>query len=171
MDHEIFQMDLDQHRLQLRELLGEYLRWANSNLGRSYGVEVDVGAMLADTMAKLDAFMPPHGSMLLVRAGDALAGCAGLTGDGGEAVEVKRMYVRPEHRRKGLGKALLEALIAQARALGYARIRLDSAGFMSQAHALYRAAGFTPIEPYAESEIPSSLWEHWVFMELDLRRS
>ena len=75
------------------------------------------------------------------------------------------MYVRPDFRGTGLGRALLDALLAEARQVGYATIRLDSAGFMKTAHALYRAAGFEEIEPYPESEIPPDFQKHWVFMQ------
>jgi hypothetical protein len=52
--------------------------------------------------------------------------------------------------------------------LGYSTLRLDSAGFMTDAHALYRSCGFRDRLPYDESEIPPEYQQHWVFMELDL---
>ena len=75
------------------------------------------------------------------------------------------MYVRPEFRRRGIGAALLEELIAQAREIGYAAIRLDCPLFLKPAHALYRSAGFYEIEPYAGTEIPPEFQHLWLFME------
>ncbi len=82
--------------------------------------------------------------------------------------EIKRMYVRPAFRREGIGRALVDAAVAEMRAAGYARLRLDSARFMSEAHSVYRAAGFREIEPYLESEVPREFHAHWLFMELPL---
>jgi GNAT superfamily N-acetyltransferase len=82
--------------------------------------------------------------------------------------EIKRMYVRPAFRRKGIGRALVNELLSEARAIGYPRIRLDSTRFMHEAHSLYRSVGFQEIEPYPESEIPEEYWQYWIFMELQL---
>jgi GNAT superfamily N-acetyltransferase len=78
------------------------------------------------------------------------------------------MYVRPEFRGKGIGRALLEALIAEAQEIGYPTVRLDSTRFMEVAHSLYRSVGFHEIEPYTESEIPPEFQQYWVFMEKQL---
>jgi ribosomal protein S18 acetylase RimI-like enzyme len=64
-----------------------------------------------------------------------------------------------------VGRALLDTLIAAARAERYARARLDSPDFMTAAHDLYRSTGFADIDPYPESEIPDEYKAHWVFME------
>ena len=89
---------------------------------------------------------------------------------GPSTAEIKRMYVKPEHRRSGHGRPMLEELIDSARGGGYERIRLDSPDFMTAAHRLYRSRGFVDIDAYAESEIPDEYRSHWVFMELSLRQ-
>ena len=66
------------------------------------------------------------------------------------------MYVKPDYRGLGLGKALLETLIARAKDVQY--IRLDSARFLTSAHNLFRAFGFQDIEPYVGSEVPEEYW-------------
>ena len=79
------------------------------------------------------------------------------------------MYVRPSSRGLGVGRAILQRLIDDARALGYRTIRLDSARFMHEAHALYRRFGFVPGSPYEwEFESVPALLEITVFMRLDL---
>ena len=75
------------------------------------------------------------------------------------------MYVRPGNRQQGLGRALLNRLLEEACQIGYERVRLDSARFMTEAHHLYRTTGFTEIGAYEGSEIPKELREHWIFME------
>jgi len=79
------------------------------------------------------------------------------------------MYVRPENRKSGLGRAMLNRLVAEAIQIGYERIRLDSARFMEAAHQLYRTTGFSEIAAYQGSEIPKEWQAYWIFMEMDLR--
>lgn len=165
---DIFQVETDDHRRQVKELFVEYLDWANSSLKREFGVQFDIAAMVERDMANLDIFCPPQGRLLIARYDNRLAGLACLKQIGDAVGEVKRMYVRPAVRGKGIGRSLLERLIGEARQIGYASIRLDSTRFMTAAHALYRSAGFKEIEPYAESEIPPEYWPHWIFMELAL---
>jgi len=78
------------------------------------------------------------------------------------------MYVRPHARNRGLGRALLNQLLEEARRIKYEQLRLDSAGFMTEAHQLYRSTGFREIEAYEGSEIPKEFQNHWIFMERDL---
>jgi GNAT superfamily N-acetyltransferase len=85
-----------------------------------------------------------------------------------DIAEIKRMYVRPQFRGRGIGRALLQRLLVEAKEIGYPAVRLDSARFMQEAHALYRSSGFDEVEPYPESEIPTEFQEHWVFMEMRL---
>ncbi len=95
-----------------------------------------------------------------------MAGCAGLRRLSSGIGEMKRVYVRPAFRRKGLGRALIEAVIAAARLIGYRKLRLETASFMEGAQALYRSLGFDLIEPYRE--IPDVMKHLGVFMELNL---
>jgi len=77
---------------------------------------------------------------------------------------MKRLFVRPEYRNKGLGKILVEAIIEEARQIGYTHMRLDTLpGRMDRAIALYRATGFVEIPSYYENPVDSA-----TFMELDL---
>jgi ribosomal protein S18 acetylase RimI-like enzyme len=83
--------------------------------------------------------------------------------------EIKRMYVKPEFRRKGIGKYLLETILNEARQIGYSKIRLETAPFSQTAQLLYRSFGFQDIEPYPEGEIPPEYYPSWFFMELILK--
>jgi ribosomal protein S18 acetylase RimI-like enzyme len=72
---------------------------------------------------------------------------------------MKRLYVRPGDRGLGLGRMLVERLIAEARAIGYERMRLDTvASAMQDAIALYRRVGFVEIAPYSSIPVESALW-------------
>jgi GNAT superfamily N-acetyltransferase len=165
----IVQATSDEHHQHTHTLFWEYLSWANDLLTREFAITLDIAAIIAQDMRELHKFDPPQGRLLLAYADDALAGLACMRQIGPDTGEVKRMYVRPAHRRRGIGRALLGALIDAARQAGYARLRLDSVHTMHAAHALYQAAGFQPIAPYPESEIPPAYQQHWVFLELPLR--
>lgn len=161
----IRQAETDEDRPFVRELFWEYLQWANTRVNQEFGVDFDIAAMLEGDMAKLEIFLPPDGRIVLAGEGSRLAGIACLKRLKDGIAEIKRMYVRPDFRRQGLGRALLDSLIQEAKEAGYHTIRLDSARFMKSAHALYESAGFLEIPPYPESEIPPDFQAYWIFME------
>jgi GNAT superfamily N-acetyltransferase len=164
----IYQVETDQGRDHFRELSWEYLQWANARVNEEYGISADIKSMLDQDLRELDKFLPPYGRLLLAECDGQVVGLACMKRIRKDIGEIKRMYVKPEFRRRGIGRALLEALIAEAREIGYPRMRLDSTRFMAKAHSLYRSAGFQEIAPYPESEIPEEFRQHWIFMELQL---
>ena len=104
-------------------------------------------------------YAPPRGRLLLdVQDGDP-AGCVGVHEWHGDTAEMKRLYVRPPFRGRGLARALTLAALAEARAIGYGAVRLDTiAATMKPAIALYRELGFREIPPYRENPIPGALY-------------
>jgi GNAT superfamily N-acetyltransferase len=158
----------DQHAQPVRQLFWEYLQWTNAKVQDNFGVNFDIAAMLEDDMNTLDKFMPPHGRLLLGYVEDQAIGIACLKALTDRIGEVKRMYVRPQARKRGWGRAFLNQLLEEAQQVGYSRVRLDSARFMAEAHQLYRSSGFREIEAYEGSEIPKVFQNHWLFMERDL---
>lgn len=104
---------------------------------------------------------PPGGRFLLVRSGDAIAGGVALRDLGGGICEMKRLYLRPGFRGRGLGRKCAERVVQEAREVGYARMRLDTLPSMPEAIALYRSMGFREIAPYTENPVEGAL-----FMEL-----
>jgi GNAT superfamily N-acetyltransferase len=158
----------DVHEAVLQEVLTAYLEEGAARLTRAFGVDQDIPAAVDYVMRHLDQFAPPAGRLLLVVEGDVVLGCGGLRPIAPGVAEIKRMYLRPEARGRGLGRHLLEALLDAARKVGYQETQLDTDGLMPAAVGLYRTAGFRPCDPYPESEIPVALHDRWLFLRRDL---
>jgi len=100
----------------------------------------------------------PNGCLLLVKDGEQAVGCAGVRRWQGDIAELKRMYLQPSARGRGMGRRLLDSALQHARQLGYHRIRLDTLPSMETAIALYRAAGFTEISAYRDNPFPDTIY-------------
>src|ERR1700682_67864 len=109
-------------------------------------------------------YAPPEGRLLLEDYDDHLAGCVALHKLEAGICEMKRLYLRPQFRGKDLGRALAERIIAEARQIGYQRMRLDTVGpVMKDAVAMYRKLAFKEIAPYRSNPIAGAM-----YMELEL---
>ncbi len=164
----VIQAVMPTHESVVHDLFADYLRWVCQRIYQEYQVIFDAESMIVHDMEKLGAFLPPGGLLLLAFEDDLPAGCACTRTIGKGIAEMKRMFVRPGHRRKGIGALLVGESIARAREMGYSEMRLDSADFMNDAHRVYRAHGFSEIPPYEGSEIQEEYRKHWVFMKLSL---
>lgn len=104
-----------------------------------------------------DEYAAPHGAFLVLYEDGEPVACGGIRSLGDGVAEVKRMYVRPAARGQGIGLRLLTELEREARALGYLRVRLDTAAPLHQAEALYRKAGYRDIPDY-NGNSAAALW-------------
>jgi GNAT superfamily N-acetyltransferase len=93
-------------------------------------------------------FAPPYGTFFVATVDGEPIGCGGLRRHDEEVVEVKRMFVRAAHRRRGHARALLRALEDRARASGYRRVILETGLAQPEAIALYTSDGYTPIDGF-----------------------
>ncbi|HEY4839412.1 MAG TPA: GNAT family N-acetyltransferase [Candidatus Acidoferrales bacterium] len=145
---------------QARELFLEYAKALTVDLHfQNFGRE------LQELPGK---YAPPAGLLLLTYYNnkgtrELLAGCGALRPLSDEICEMKRLYVRPEFRGHGLGRALTLALISAAREIGYRALRLDTLPEMREAHKLYEELGFREIAPYCANPV-----EGVRYLELDL---
>jgi GNAT superfamily N-acetyltransferase len=149
-------------------LMAAYLTWGAERLRDEYGV-ADAPAEPDDVRAGLDAYRPPAGRLLLAYLAGEPVGVGALRRLQDGVGEIKRMYVIPEARSLGVGSRLLDELMRSAEDEGIEVVRLDTAGFMSAAHRLYRSRGFVERSPYEGTEIPEHLHDRWLFFESRLR--
>ena len=149
--------------VELRSASGEVLARA------AYSPQSQIRARVwtfdtAQEVAELPgAYTSPAGRLFLATDGVEPAGCVALRPLGDGLCEMKRLYVRPTARGARLGRRLAETVIREARAIGYARMRLDTLPSMKEAFALYQTLGFREIAPYCENPVVGTR-----FMELEL---
>lgn len=130
----------------------------------SLGIDLSFQNVDAELANLPGTYAPPSGALLLAEDIDGpLLGVVALRPLDAGQCEMKRLYVPPAGRGRGVGRALVTAVLDAARAAGHARMRLDTLPDMAGALSLYRAAGFRPIPPYYDTPIPGTL-----FFELKL---
>jgi len=108
-------------------------------------------------------YVSPTGCLLLAVYKGQSVGCVGLRKLSDQVCEMKRLYVREQFRGLGFGRALVEAVIEEARKFDYNYMRLDTVPSMEVASTLYMSVGFKKISTYRYNPI-----EDAVFMELKL---
>ena len=150
-------------------LTGEYVEWVHGRVLADAGVDLPFESD-RELFLDLDGIREPRARLYLAELDGEPVGTGGLRPLSGDDAEIKRMYVRPSARGQGVGRAILQRLVDDARALGFRAIHLDSGPWMHEAHALYRSFGFVPGTPQEGFEFESvpGVSEFAVFMRLDL---
>jgi GNAT superfamily N-acetyltransferase len=104
------------------------------------------------------AYSPPFGRLLIARVHGDPAGTAALRQLNPNACEAKRLYVRPQYRGKGVGRALLSRLIDEARAAGYRVLYGDTLETLKPALEMYKQFGFDEVPPYSANPTPGAIY-------------
>jgi putative acetyltransferase len=144
------------HIAQARELFLEY--------AQSLGVNLCFQNFEEELAGLPGHYAPPDGRLLLAQYEGQLAGCVAFHQWEPLVCEMKRLYLRPSFRGKGLGRVIAETTIAEARNVGYQCMRLDTIEpIMKDAVEMYRKLGFREIAPYRPNPIAGAM-----YMELHL---
>ena len=138
-----------------RALFEEYAAWL--------GIDLSFQGFAAELAGLPGLYAPPRGRLFLALGSSEAVGCVALRPLGDTVCEMKRLFVRPVFRGQGLGRRLAEQIVEEARAIGYATMKLDTLPSMQVAIRLYEALGFVPCAPYYGTPLRET-----VFMELQL---
>ena len=156
---------------QVRMLLRTFVDWLRQRYVDSIQViddYFDLKAYEEELISLPGKYAPPRGRLLVALSDGHAAGCVALSEIDGQTCEMKRMFVDPRFQGRGIGRTLCEAIVQQARSIGYLSMRLDTGIKQIEAQDLYQSIGFKKIKAYYE--IPERLERSLVFMELNLQR-
>lgn len=130
----------------------------------SIGIDLCFQGFAAELQGLPGKYAPPQGGIFIAMLGEEAVGCVALRPlETPGVAELKRLYVRPSGRGKGLGLALTRRAIHRALEAGYQFVRLDTLATMHDARRLYQRMGFKEIPAYTYNPIPTA-----VYMELKL---
>lgn len=147
---------------QIKDLFREYHQF----LAHDHGLDISYQG-IEDELATLPGkFAPPKGRLIMAVTLEKPIRSAALRPIDAEVCEMKRMFVLPQFREQGAGRALAKELIEDARTIGYKRMRLDTGIFLTAAIQLHESLGFRRIEPY--HDVSEDIRRIAIFMELVL---
>ena len=146
-----------EHYQRVRELFQQY--------ADSLGFDLEFQGFSQELADLPGDYSLPQGCILLAASGEDEVGCVALRPLENGICEMKRLYVIPGFRGLKIGRALARGIIAEARARGYERMRLDTIESMTEANQLYRSLGFRPIKAYRYNPLDNP-----TYFELDLRK-
>jgi ribosomal protein S18 acetylase RimI-like enzyme len=147
--------DLPEDLPVARRLFEEY--------AKSLGFDLSFQGFKEELAALPGKYASPHGALIVARSDGAPCGCVALRRLDERTCEMKRLFVRPENRGRGIGEELATRILQVAVLRGYKAVRLDTLPTMPRAVSLYRSLGFQEIKPYIYNPLPGAL-----FMEKEL---
>jgi putative acetyltransferase len=128
------------------------------------GIDLCFQGFAAELAQLPGSYAPPQGRLLVAWVDDLAAGCVALRRFRESICEMKRLFVRPAFRGRGIGKTLVDALIREANQIGYTTMCLDTLPALAAATQLYESAGFVRRAPYYDTPLGET-----IFMERPLR--
>jgi len=155
MDFKIYEDYSDEGIALARQLFTEY--------AQSLGFPLDFQDFDRELENLPGDYATPEGCIYLCRIDDTIAGCTALRKIEENICELKRMYVKPKFRRKGMGKVMAQEIIRRAKKIGYKKMRLDTLKTMKTALNIYKSLGFKEILPYRFNPLKDA-----VYLELEL---
>jgi GNAT superfamily N-acetyltransferase len=151
----------------VRRLLQDYRNWLGNHVEPGTPEDPVVSAGLAYVDEEIDGlpgvYGPPRGDVILAFDPEGLAACGSLREREPKVGEIKRVYVRADHRGPGFGPRLTQALLDRARELDFERVRVDTLPTMYAAIQFYQEMGFKPIPPYRPHPVPGALFFEYQF--------
>ena len=140
---------------------GDHWRQARQFVGE-YAASLDLDLSFQNFTHELEhlasEYAAPNGTFFLAEENGVFLGCIGLRRFAHGIGEIKRLYVSPAGRGRGIGRVLVEGVLAAAIQLGYTRLVLDTLPSMLSARRLYASLGFTPTAPYRFNPVPGTAY-------------
>lgn len=179
MNLEIRQANSEDDFDQVRILYRGFMDWMTQTyLDVLYLLDDFFAAVEADSASLPGVYGPPHGRLLLAQINGVAAGTVALQNFGGDTCEMKRMFVSTSAQGNGVGRALVDQILEEARRMGYERMVLETGPRQLAAQRLYVRAGFQEIEPYYNygpdipedviASLPEDIQKGVTFMEYKL---
>jgi len=140
---------------QVRKLFNEYVD--------EQGFDLGFQSFAAEFKSLPGKYARPKGRLYIACDGEYALGCIALRPWSETVCEMKRLYVRPNYRHKGIGEALAVKVIDEARQIGYQKMYLDTLASLTSAVALYARLGFSEIKPYYDNPLKGT-----IYLALDL---
>jgi GNAT superfamily N-acetyltransferase len=134
------------------ELMAGYVAEVCRNMLEGHGIDLTSIVPETDLLVEIAGLLEPPQRIYLAEVDGRPAGSGGLKQIRPDVGEIKRMYVDPAFRGRGIARAILERLVDDGREAGYRALRLETAVWMVEAHALYRSVGFVDGDHYPERE-------------------
>jgi GNAT superfamily N-acetyltransferase len=171
-------VDLQVHRSHVFDLMVEYYEWAAKEAWEHEKIDIladsglsSIREYVASYFDELISEVSSRGLFYLVEFDEVIIGMGALDQIGEKAGAIKRMYIRPAYRGKGIGKALLQQLLQKAKEFGYHSVYLETGLSFTAAQHLSRSVGFVECDAYPETEIPPPLRSKFVFMKKNLQET